>query len=146
MNALGQHLDSIEKNTLSFAGTSVKVKPKVKRSRNPASVKTHVPLSHSGKVKHDASVTPCIGYIPPPDRLRQEMQIQEQVQESLRHLAENTRPGKEKIKSQKEGGALKCLSNIGSNGPMNLFRQGRIRAEYNQLSPIQWMAGFGRTL
>ena len=41
------------------------------------------------------------GYVPPPDKLRHELNIQEQLQERLRQLAKNAIPGK--IKSQRGG-------------------------------------------
>ena len=47
------------------------------------------------------------------------------VQNRLRQLADDAKPGTDKIKSQSGGGGgmgqLMCLSIIGSIGPMNLY-------------------------
>ena len=48
--------------------------------------------------------------IPPPSRLREEAGIQEEVQNRLRHLADNVKPGMSKIKSQR-GGAVDVFVN-----------------------------------
>ena len=49
------------------------------------------------------------GYVPPPDRLRHELNIQEQVQERLRHLAENAIPGKPQKLSPRGVGLWSCF-------------------------------------
>ena len=87
------------------------------------------------------------GYVPPPDRLRHELNIQEQVQERLRQLAENAIPGKPKIKSQR-GGSVEVFVPHRVKWPHEfiLAGQNKDRVTYNQLSPIQWMAGFCRTI
>ena len=58
----------------------------------------------------NALSNPRVGYAPLPDRLRQELSIKEQVQESLRQLAKNARPGKDKIKSQRWFSGAFCSS------------------------------------
>ena len=45
-------------------------------------------------MRNDAVMMPQLGHIPPSDRFRQEIIIQEEVQE--RHLAKNAKLGKEK--------------------------------------------------
>ena len=61
-------------------------------------------------VKHyrsDANAIPTsvpMYTIPPPDRLREEARIQAEVQNHLRQLAENAKPGTEKNQIPKEGG------------------------------------------
>ena len=88
-----------------------------------------IPKSHQSK-----------GYLPPPDRLKQELNIQEQVQERLGswlrknwHLAENARPGKEKIKSQR-GGSVEVFVPHRVN-EFVLVYQNKDRVTYNQLPP-----------
>ena len=44
-----------------------------------------------------------VNNIPPPSRLREEARIQGEVQNRLRHLADNVKPGMGKIKSQRGG-------------------------------------------
>ena len=96
-------MDIIEKNTLSSAGTKPKVKAQAKKSKCQSKTKTHVQLSQGRLDVNDTPVTTRRGYVPPPDRLRHKLNIQEQVQERLRHLAENAIPGKPKINSQRSG-------------------------------------------
>ena len=95
------------------------------------------------------SQCPSVGDMssPPPDRLRHELNIQEQVQERLRQLAENAVPGKPKIKSQR-GGSVELFVPQRVKWPHEfiLAGQNKDRVTYNQLSPIQWMAGFCRTI
>ena len=75
------------------------------------------------------------------------MYIQEQVQEKPRHLAENAKPGKEKIKSQRAGSVEVFVPHrVKWPHEFVLAGQNKDRVTYNQLSPIQWMAGFCRTI
>ena len=101
LNALGQRLDSIEKNTLSNTGAKVRAQVKKVKSQNKA--KTHVQLPQGSSDVTEVPVSQHRGYVPPPDRLRHELNIQEQVQERLRQVTKNAIPGKPKIKSQRGG-------------------------------------------
>ena len=85
--------------------------------------------------------------IPSPSRLREEARIQEEVQNRLRHFADKVKPGMNKIKSQK-GGALDVLVNHKVRLPHEFVLSGQNKdmVTYNQLSPVQWMAGFCRTI
>ena len=83
---------------------------------------------------------PHIGYIPPLDMLRQELQIQEQDQEILRHMAKNARPGQEKIKSQR--GDVEIFVPHRVKWPHEFVLPGQDLVSYNQLSPIQCMDGY----
>ena len=79
--------------------------------------------------------------------MREEARIQEEVQTRLRHLADNFKPGMTKLKSQR-GGAVDVFVNHKVRWPHEfvLSGQNKDRVTYNQLSPIQWMAGFCRTI
>ena len=147
LNALGQRLDNIEKNTLSSAGAKPKVRLQAKENKCQNKVKTHVQLPQGRSDVNDAPVSQRRGYVPPPDRLRHEINIQEQVQEKLRQLAENAITGKPKIKSQR-GGSVEVFVPHRVKWPHEfiLAGQNKDRVTYNQLSPIQWMAGFCRTI
>ena len=81
--------------------------------------------------------------IPPPNRLRKEARIEEEVQNNLRHLADNIKPGINEIES-KRGGAVDVFVNHKVRWPHEfvLSDQNKDRVTYNQLSPVQWMAGF----
>ena len=85
--------------------------------------------------------------IPPPSRLREEARIQEEVQNRLRHLADNVKPGMGRIKSQR-GGAVDVFVSQKVRWPLEfvLSGQNKDRITYNQLSPVQWMAGFCRSI
>ena len=76
--------------------------------------------------------------IPPPSQLREEARIQEEVQSRLRHLAGNVKPGMTKLKSQRGG--------VRWPHEFVLSGQNKDRVTYNQLSPVQWMASFCRTI
>ena len=101
LNALGQRLDSTEKNTLSNTGAKPKVRAQVKKAKCQHKTKTHV----------------------------------------------NAIPGKPKIKSQR-GGSVEVFVPHRVKWPHEfiLAGQNKDRVTYNQLSPIQWMAGFCRTI
>ena len=102
LSALGQRLDSIEKNTLSNAGAKPKVRAQVKKLNVKIKLK-HMSNFHRAGWMFLRPQSPSVGDMSPPDRLRHELNIQEQVQERLRQLAENAIPGKPKIKSQRGG-------------------------------------------
>ena len=81
--------------------------------------------------------------IPPPRQLRGEARVQVEVQNRLRHLADNVKSGMGKIKSQR-GEAVDVFVNHKVRLPHKfvLSGQNKDRVSYNQLSPVQWMAGF----
>ena len=136
-------------NTLSSADTKPKVRAQAKKSKCQSKTKTHVQLSQGRSDVNIAPVTTRRGYVLPPDMLRHELNIQDQVQERLRHLAENAIPGKPKIKSQRDG-SMEVFVPHRVKWPHEFVlagaSQNKNRITYNQLSPIQWMAGFCRTI
>ena len=81
--------------------------------------------------------------IPKPCQLREEARVQEEVQSRLRHLADNVQLSIGKIKSQR-GGAVDVFVNHKIRWPHEfvLSGQNKDRVTYNQLSSVQWMAGF----
>ena len=72
LNALGQRLDSIEKNTLSNTGAKPKVRAQVKKVKSQSKAKTYVQLPQGSSDVTEVPVSQCRGYVPPPDRLRHE--------------------------------------------------------------------------
>ena len=99
-------MDSIERNTLVNADIKTNDRSKLKKAKDHlTAAKAHVPLACNqrtkmmlqGRHKWGISLDQIGG-----DR---KIRIQEEFQERLRHLAENLKPGKEKIKSQREGGS-----------------------------------------
>ena len=81
--------------------------------------------------------------LPPPDKLREEATIQLEVQNRLKQLAEQAAPGTDKIKSQR-GGSVEVFVTNRVKWPHEfvISSQNKDRLSYNQLSPIQWVAGF----
>ena len=79
--------------------------------------------------------------LPPPNKLREEARIQLEVQNRLKQLADQARPGTEKIKSQR-GGSVKVFVQNKVKWPHKfvLSGQNKDKLSYNQLSPIQWVA------
>ena len=69
------------------------------------------------------------------------------VQERLKQLSENLSQGKEKIKFQRGGGVDVYVNNT-VKWPHEFVLMGtnKERITYDQLSPVQWMAGFCRTI
>ena len=117
---------------------------KIKKSKSKARANG---VQSSQEVGAAPSSAPVPRYIPPPSRLREEARIQEEVQTRLRHLADNVKPGMTKLKSQR-GGAVDVFVNHKVRWPHEfvLSGQNKDRVTYNQLSPIQWMAGFCHTI
>ena len=66
LNALGQWLDSIEKNTLSNTGAKPKVRAQVKKAKCQHKTKTHVQLPQGRLDVSEVPVSQHRGYVPPP--------------------------------------------------------------------------------
>ena len=100
LNALDAGLDCMEDSmkTLKKTNDSTKIKrTKVKAKDGVA----HVFSKGVGVVSPPIQT---VHNIPPPSRLREEARKQEEVQNRLRHLADNVKPSMGKIKSQRGGG------------------------------------------
>ena len=145
MTALGERLANIENNhkVPKKTSDSSKIKSSNKVAKKVKTAVTHRGLAHdmapsSGVLKHD---------LPPPDKVREEARIQLEVQNRLKQLAEQAKPGNEKIKSQR-GGSVEVFVKNRVKWPHEfvLSGQNKDRLSYNQLSPIQWVAGFCRTM
>ena len=65
LNALGQRLDSIEKNTLSNTGAKPKVRAQVKKVKSQNKAKTHVQLPQGSSDLIEVPVSQRRGYVPP---------------------------------------------------------------------------------
>ena len=143
LSALGARLDSMESSIKS--GKKTNDSTKIKRSK----VKTKTGVAHAGLkgVGLTSPTVQTVSNIPPPSRLREEARIQEEVQNRLRHLADSVKPGMGKIKSQR-GGAVDVFVSHKVRWPQEsvLSGQNKDRITYNQLSPVQWMAGFCRSI
>ena len=145
LTALGERLANIENNhrVPKKTSDSSKIKSSNKVAKKVKTAVTHRGLAHdlapsSAVLKHD---------LPPPDKLREEARIQLEVQNRLKQLAEQAKPGNEKIKSQR-GGSVEVFVKNRVKWPHEfvLSGQNKDRLSYNQLSPIQWVAGFCRTM
>ena len=143
LSALGARLDSME-STMKL-GKKTNDTSKIKKSK----VKTKGGVAYAGTKREGPTSPPVhtISNIPPPSYLREEARIQEEVQNRLRHLADNMKPGMGKIKSQR-GGAVDVFVNHKVRWPHEfvLSGQNKDRVTYNQLSPVQWMASFCRSI
>ena len=84
--------------------------------------------------------------LPTSRQIKNDELIQQQVQERLKQLSENINQGKEKIKSQR-GGSVDVYINNRVKWPHEFILSGtnKERVTYDQLSPVQWMAGFCRS-
>ena len=122
---------------------SSKIKSSNKNDKHAKTAVTQKGLAHnmvpvSGVLNHD---------LPPPDKLREEARIQLEVQNRLKQLAEQAKPGTKKIKSQR-GGCVQVFVQNRVKWPHEfvLSGQNKDRLSYNQLSPIQWVVGFCQTI
>ena len=89
LNALGARLDNMESSMK--IGKKTGDSSKIKSSR----VKTRGGVAHASLKGVGASSPPvhAVSNIPSPSHLREEPRIQEEVQNRLRHLADNVKPG-----------------------------------------------------
>ena len=119
----------------------IKTSNKARHSKAP--VKQSSPSHQQGEV----GVGLASNQIPTPDKLRQEAYIQKEVQARLLHLADRAKAGTDKIKSQR-GGPVDVFVSKRVKWPHEyvLAGQTKDRISYNQLSPIQWMVGFCRSI
>ena len=119
----------------------IKTSNKVKRSKG--AVAQSSPSHQQGEM----GVGLPSNRIPTPDKLRQEAYIQKEVQARLLHLADRAKAGTDKIKSQR-GGSVDVFISKRVKWPHEyvLAGQTKDRISYNQLSPIQWMVGFCRSI
>ena len=120
---------------------------KIKSSRKPAK-REKTAVTQTGLSEHVATTSGTSSTdLPPPNKLREEARIQLEVQNRLKQLADQARPGTEKIKSQK-GGSVEVFVQNRVKWPHEfvLSGQNKDRLSYIQLSPIQWVAGFCRTM
>ena len=74
-------------------------------------------------------------HLPPPDRLKEEARIQAEVQNRLRQLAENSKPGTEKIKSQR-GGAVEVFVNNRVKWPHEFVLSGQNKDRVSSFPPF----------
>ena len=127
-----------------------------KKSVDKSKIKNHKKSKPQSSVPvHGGLVPPGLGgvsgvthpTIPPQAQLRHDSEIQQQVQERLRHLADNLAQGNEKIKSQRGGGVDVYVKNrVRWPHEFVLTGTNKERVTYDQLSPVQWMTGFCRTM
>ena len=142
LNALGERLTNMEKNSQK-APKKTNDHSKIKSSRKPAK-REKTAVTQTGLSEHVATTSGTSSTdLPPPNKLREEARIQLEVQNRLKQLADQARPGTEKVKSQR-GGSVEVFVQNRVKWPHEfvLSGQNKDRLSYNQLSPIQWVAGF----
>ena len=118
------------------------------KSSNKCVKKTKTAVTHKGLQETVAPISGVSNHnLPPPDKLREEARIQLEVQNRLKQLSEQAAPGTDKIKSQR-GGSVEVFVKNRVKWPHEfvLSGQNKDRLSYNQLSPIQWVPGFCRTM
>ena len=140
LQSLGDRLDCLEKKPVKKTSDRSKVKSSKKTST--------VSVAGSGSVRidtvRDATASGCM--FPSPSDLRQDAKIQQEVQLRLRELADNAGKGNEnKIP---EGGSVDVYvgRRIKWLHEFVLAGNAKDRVSYDQLTPIQWMAGFCRSM
>ena len=147
LGSLGDCLAVIEGSTRSrhykkpSDAKHIKSSSRVKRSK--AAVTQSGPSHRQG----ETSVGLASNQISTPDKLRQEAYIQKEVQARLLHLADKAKAGTDKIKSQR-GCSVDVFISKRVKWPHEYVLLGQTKdwISYNQLSPIQWMVGFCRSI
>ena len=145
LSQLNDRLTSIEQKDQKCKKSVDKSKIKnAKKSKTKNVAVTHGGLAPPGLDGVSGVAHPTI---PTQARLRNDTEIQQQVQERLRHLADNLVQGNEKIKSQRGGGVDVYVKNR-VRWPHEFVLSGtnKERVTYDQLSTVQWMSGFCRTM
>ena len=147
LGSLGDRLAVIEGSTRS---RPYKKTSDAKHIKSPSGVKhSKASVTQSGPShwQGETSVGLASNQIPTPDKLKQEAYIQKEVQARLLHLVDKAKPGTDKIKSQR-GGSVDMFVSKRVKWPHEyvLAGQTKDRISYNQLSPIQWMVGFCRSI
>ena len=141
LQSLGSRLDSLEQKPVKKTADKSKIKTS-KKIGQPT-------LTGSGSARkstvRDGTASDCI--FPSPSDLRQDAKIQQEVQLRLQELADNAGKGNEKIKSQR-GGAVDVYVGKRIRWPHEYVLAGSTKelVSCNQLTPIQWMAGFCRSM
>ena len=119
----------IVKGHMSKIQTSKHAKPQVTQHRFKSGV---------------ASSSGCTYNLLPPDRLREEAEIQVEVENRLRQLRKILNQVLKKIKSQR-GGSVEVVVNSKVKWPHEFVLSGlnKDSVSYNQLSPNGWLASAG---
>ena len=148
LSRLGDRLANIKKVQQQACKKSVDVK----KIKNPKVVKEHLvktTVPQEGVALGLNTEPPKIAqyHIPPPAALRQEARIQQKVQQRLHESSEKIHTCNGKIKSQR-GGPVDFFVNHRIKWPHEyvLAGQNKDRVTYNQLTPLQWMTGFCRSM
>ena len=136
LQSLGQRLDNMEEKSCKKTSDQAKVKNKTVKTKKVKNSET--PVTVASQSKHLATV-------PDLNTLRQDALIQLKVEERLKQLQENDKPGK--IKSLR-GGAVEVLVQNKVKWPHEYVLSGssKERVSYDQLSVLQWVAGFCRIM
>ena len=137
LNAISDRLSKIENSGLNCKKTSdvSKIKGKSEKDHRGSAA-----LGHCVSLTVNPSVSTSSLNMPPPVSLRQEARVWQEVQARLRKLADNPHASNTKIKSQR-GGLVGININI-----VMLAGHDKDRITYTQLSTVQWLTGFCRTM
>ena len=140
LTVLSERLDSIETASVKKTNDQTKIKKtRVKKSK----ISTHV--AEPSKVVQACNSAP-LDKLPDLAALRQDSFIQKQVEQRLKELTALQSGTDKKIKSQRGGVEVMVKNRIKWPHEFVLTGNTKERVSYDQLTPIQWMAGFCRTM
>ena len=138
LHQISQRLDKLEDGS------------KCKKSSDPTKIKnkTHTKHMASPKVKRNKqSLVKDLQKVPNLAELRQNAQIQTQVQQRLKELEQLVTPGIDsKIKSQRGGVDVFIKNRVRWPHEHVLSGSTKERVSYDQLTVTQWVSGFCRTI
>ena len=147
LQSIGKRLDNLETKKWKKDWMLEKHKSKSKAQKLPEQKSTGIKsgsiqvLSEAGNVQnHQASSMPSLF------ELRQDPLIQDRVQQRLHGLNQLVNTGDQKIKSQRDGVDVFVKHRVKWPHEFVLSCSTKERVSYDQLSVVQWVAGFCRTM
>ena len=143
LSSISKRLDNIEQKSVKKTADRSKIK-KSRGQKQAQSVQTPVALTH-GHTTVDTNAVNEI--IPTLESVKQNSYIQAQVEQRLKQIAAMSETGTEnKIKSQR--GSVKVMVKNRVKWPHEYVLTGasKERVSYDNLTAVQWMAGFCRTM
>ena len=143
LSSISKRLDNIEQRSVKKTADKSKIK-KSRGQKQAQSVQTPVALTHG----HTTVDTNAVNEkIPTLESLKQNSYIQAQVEQRLKQIAAMSETGTEnKIKSQRGGVEVMVKNRVKWPHEYVLTGTSKERVSYDNLTAVQWMAGFCRTM
>ena len=140
LTVLSKQLDSIETASVKKTNEQIKIKKtRVKKT------KISTQATEASKSAQECNPSP-VNKLPNLAALRQDSFIQKQVEQRLKELTALQSGSEQKTKSQRGGVEVMVKNRLKWPHEFVLTESTKERVSYDQLTPIQWMADFCRTM